>query len=492
MNKLYFVLILFIFSVGSGVSQSPQPLLLTLDEAMAKARTGSVDAEVALNRLRGAWWAYRSYKAELLPEIGFNATLPSYRKQYSAYMNNEGSYGFVPNNYLQMNGELTMSQNIWLTGGSIALTTSLDFYRQLGSGSYNRFMTIPVALTITQPLFGVNHVKWDRRIEPVRYREAKAEFLSETEDVAATAMQLYFSLLMARENMSIALQNSSQAERLYEVAKEKREMGRISKNDLLQMELNLLDANKYLTDCESSLKSNMFQLRTFLGFDENVEITPVIPTEMPSAAIEYSDALERALANNSFAKRMLRRQLEADYEVAKAKGAQREISVFAQFGFTGTDHELPRSYTNLKDNQVVEIGMNIPLVDWGRRKGKVKVAESNRRLVESQVRQEQQQFSQNLFILVERYGNQREQVARARRADEIASQRYATNVETYLIGKISTLDLNDSRVKKDEARREYVNELYLFWNYYYQIRSLTLWDYSAGREIDFNLEMKEL
>ncbi len=76
----------------------------------------------------------------------------------------------------------------------------------------------------------------------------------------------------------------------------------------------------------------------------------------------------------------------------------------------------------------------------------------------------------------------------SRRADEIAARRYAANVETFMIGKISTLDLNDSRVSKDEARREYINELYLFWNYYYQIRSLTLWDFSAGSGIDADFE----
>ena len=62
---------------------------------------------------------------------------------------------------------------------------------------------------------------------------------------------------------------------------------------------------------------------------------------------------------------------------------------------------------------MVEIGFEIPLVDWGRRKGQVKVAESNRKLVESQVRQETQNFRQNLFILVERYGNQLRQLQTA-------------------------------------------------------------------------------
>ena len=482
MNRLILMIILAL-AIGA---EGAQPMQLSLSEAIALARTNSVDAEVALNQLKSAYWGYRSYRAELLPEVTFRGTVPSYRQQYSSYMGSDGNYTFVPNNYLQMQGELSLTQNIWLTGGKVSVNTSLDFYRQLGSGAYNRYMSIPVAITLTQPIFGVNNVKWDRRIEPVRYEEAKARYLSDTEEVATSAIQYYFSLLMARENHAIAMQNLEQAERLYEVAKEKREMGRISRNDLLQMELNLLNAKTDLTDCESTLKSNVFQLCTFLDIDLDTQIEPEIPLDVPDLHIAYDEAYEKAMANNKFAKQMLRYQLEADYQVAQAKGAQREINLFAQIGYTGTDRDISGAYRGLRDNQVVEIGFELPLVDWGRRKGQVKVAESNRRLVESQVRQENMNFSRNLFILVEQYGNQMQQVQTARRADEIAAQRYATNVETFLIGKISTLDLNDSRVKKDEARREYVNELYRFWLYYYQIRSITLWDYQRNAPIEFD------
>lgn len=482
---LVFLFIWLCFEVVRGENTS---LPLTLREAMSRARTHSVEAEVALNQLKSAYWAYRSYKAELLPELSLSATLPAYRKQYSPYMDESGSYMFVANNFLQLNGELSLTQNIWLTGGQLSVNSSLDFYRQLGAGSFNQYMSIPVALTFSQPIFGVNTIKWDRKIEPVRYEEAKAQFLSATENVALLAIQYYFSFLLAKENLSIARQNLESARKLYEVALEKREMGRISKNDLLQMELNLLESRTELTDCNSNYKNSMFRLTTFLDFDEGTEIEAETPVEVPLVEISFSDALEKAEANNSFAKNMLRLQLEADYEVAKAKGAQREINLFAQVGYTGTDHFFAGSYDNLKSNQVVQIGFDIPILDWGRRKGQVKVAESNRKLVESQVREETMNFRQNLFILVERYSNQLQQVQIAKRANEIAQKRYETNEETFLIGKISTLDLNDSRTKKDEARRNYVNELYLFWYYYYQIRSLTLWDYQYSSPIDSDIE----
>ena len=486
--RIILILILICFSCSGVLRAEVSSLPLTLQEAMMRARTNSVDAEVALNQLKSAYWAYRSYRAELLPELSLSATVPAYRKQYSPYMDDNGSYTFVANNYLQLNGELSLTQNIWLTGGQLSVNSSLDFYRQLGNGAFNQFMSIPVALTLSQPIFGVNNIKWDRKIEPVRYAEAKAAFMSATENVALSAIQYYFSFLLAKENFLIARQNLESAEKLYEVAVEKRNMGRISKNDLLQMELNLLDSRTDVTDCESSYKSSMFQLATFLDYDEGTMIEAEVPVDVPFVEINYNDALERAEDNNSFSKNMMRLQLEADYEVARSKGAQREINLFAQVGYTGTDHYFKGSYDNLKSNQVLQIGFEIPLVDWGRRKGQVKVAESNRKLVESQVRQETMNFRQNLFILVERYGNQLQQVQIARRANEIAQRRYETNEQTFLIGKISTLDLNDSRMKKDEARRNYVNELYLFWYYYYQIRSLTLWDYEHSCPIDSDIE----
>ncbi len=461
---------------------------ISLGEAVAVARASSVDAAVALDELRRAYWEYRTYRAELLPEVNFNATLPAYHKQYSSYMDADGSYSFVRNNYLELNGEVAVKQNIWLTGGQLSLTSSIDFLRQFEGKTYNRYMSIPVALTLNQPLFAVNNVKWNRKIEPVRYAEAKAAFLSATEDVALQAINYYFNLLMAMETRDIAAQNLENAAKLYDVAQEKRKIGQISKNDLLQMELNLLDARSDMTDAESDFKSMMFQLRSFLNIDDTVEIVPEIPGVPEQAEVGYADALDRALTRNKFVHNIRRRQLEADYEVARAKGNMRQVSLFVQVGFTGTGTDVSGAYNPLKDNQVVEVGVSVPLLDWGKRRGQVKVARSNRAVVENRIRKEERDFRQDLFILVERFNNQRRQVEIAGRADTIAASRYNTNVQTYMIGRLSTLDLNDSQMSKDEARKAYINQLYLYWYYMYQLRSLTLWDYVAGCGIDADID----
>lgn len=484
--KRYVLVIILV--LGVLVAWADEVRKITLDEAILLARSQSVDAAMALNELKSAYWEYRSYKANLLPEVNFTATLPSYNKRYSAYQQSDGSYTFVRNNNIGMSGELSITQNIWLTGGTLSLNTSLDFLRQVDGNVGNRYMSVPVALTLNQPIFGVNSMKWNRKIEPLRYAEARARFLSETEEVAMLAVQYFFNLLETREKVNIAKQNLANAEKLYEVAQAKRKMGQISENDLLQIELNTLTARQSLTSNESSMKNAMFQLRSFLDIEENVEIEPLMPEEISLDAVNYDEVRTKAMYSNAHAKNIRRRQLEADYAVAKAKGNLRKVNLFAQIGYTGTNNQLAESYRGLKDNQVVEIGISIPILDWGKRKGQVKVAQSNREVVQSRLKKESIDFYQNLFILVERFNNQREQLNLAQRADDIAQRRYNTNVQTFMVGKISTLDLNDSQENKDAARQEYINALFYYWYYYYQIRSITLWDFAGNYSIVADFE----
>ena len=467
-------------------------LRLTLDDCIAMARKQSVDAAVALGELKSAYWQWRSYKADLLPEVSFSATLPSYNKRYTSYQQADGGVSYVRNDYLGMDGSLYISQKIWPTGGTLSVETSLDFLHQSGSGGGNQFMSMPVALTLSQPIFGVNHQKWNRRIEPLRYREAQARFLSDTEGVAMKAISLFFNLILAGEQVGIARQNLQKAEELYKVAQAKREMGTISENDVLQLKLDVLNAHSALTNSESNRQARQFALQSFL--DVEAEIEPIVPA-LPQRGsgegalhLNYDDVLRHALENNAFATTMRRRQLEADYNVASAKANRRSINLYAQLGYTGMAESMGGAYRDLLSKEVVQVGFSVPILDWGKRKGQRKMAESNREIVQGQLRQQAQEFRQDIFILTEQFNNQAEQLRIACEADTIAQKRYNTNIETFKIGSISMLDISDATKAKDEARQNRIAQLHYYWYYYYQLRSITLWDFEKGCDISVDIE----
>ena len=470
----------------SSTLAAEEKMRLTLSECIIMARRQSVEAAMALGELKSAYWQWRSYRADLLPEVSFSATMPSYNKRYTSYQQADGGVSFVRNDYLGLSGSLHISQKIWLTGGSLSVESSLDFLHQSGSGGGNQLMSLPFAITITQPIFGVNHVKWNRRIEPLRYREAKARFLTETEQVAMQAINLFFNLLLAGEQVHIAQQNLATAEKLYEVALAKREMGTISENDVLQMRLNTLTARSSLTNAESSRQSRQFALRSFLDVEADIE--PVVPEDIPQFNLQFEEVLHHALENNAHATTLRRRQLEADYSVATARANRQSINLYAQLGYTGTGSTLGGAYRDLLSKQVVQVGFTVPLLDWGKRKGQRRMAESNREIIQGQVRQQAQEFRQNIFILTEQFNNQLAQLRIAEEADSIARRRYHTNVETFKIGSISTLELSDAQTAKDEARQNRISQLFNFWYYYYQLRSLTLWDFERGENINADFE----
>ena len=487
MRKKNILLVLATFAF-SQILTAQNEREITLNEAIALARTQSVDAAVALNELKTAYWEYRTFRADLLPEVNLTGTLPNYKKSYSSYQNSDGTYGFVRNNYLELSGDLSIDQNIWLTGGKLSLSTSLDYIRQFGGNGKEQFMSVPINLELTQPIFGVNKLKWNRRIEPVRYEEAKAAFISATEEVTRKTITYFFQLLLAKETLATARQNELNAEHLYKVAGAKREMGQISENELLQLKLSALNAKAATTEAVSNLNANMFQLRAFLGMDENTKLEPVVTESAPDIRMEYNEVLSKALERNSFAQNIRRRQLESDYAVATARGDLRSVDLFASVGYTGLDKEFTSAYNHLLDNQIVQVGVKIPILDWGKRRGKVRVAKSNREVVLSKIRQEQMNFNQDIFLLVEHFNNQAQQLSIAKEADIIAQQRYKTSIETFLIGKINTLDLNDAQNSKDQARQKHISELYNYWSYFYQIRSLTLWDFERDTELEVDFE----
>ena len=334
MKRLYTLYIIALLAAVQPAFAS-EPLRLTLQEAVALARTNSVEAQQALAQLRSSYWSYRSYRADLLPEVSLNATLPSYRRSYSTYQESTGAYTYVKNDNLQSNAGLSITQNLWFTGGTLTLTSSLDYMKQLTGDRQQRFMTLPVALRLNQPILGTNSMKWRRRIEPLRYAEAKADFLTATEQVTLQTIRLYFNLLLDRENVLTAKQNLQSTEQLLAAGKVKRKMGQISENELMQLELETLKARSTLTSYESSRRSSMYALRTHLAIEEEVDLEPAEPEMLSDIQLDYGQVLDKALLNHSHALNLRRRQLQADYNVAQARGNMRQINLYAQVGYTG-------------------------------------------------------------------------------------------------------------------------------------------------------------
>jgi outer membrane protein TolC len=480
-NKKGILLIVLSGLLSTGNIVSAQDTIikrLTLNEVIDLAKDQSLQAIMAKHRFRGSYWEYRSHLAKYLPHLSLQTTFPGFNRSLSSYQTQEGNYIFVNNFVNNTTLDLNITQNIGLTGGSIFMRSELQRVDQLGHMDTFSYLSTPVSIGFTQPINGYNPLRWEKKIEPLKYEEAKKTYIDDMESVAIRAVNDFFDLALAQSNVEIANINFQNADTLYKIAQGRYNLGTIAEDELLQMELSHLNAGTDVNRANVNLEVAKFQLRSFLGFNNQVDIELLIPKKIPNVEVEVDKALDLAKNNNPELIRMERQQLEASQAVAQAKSEKGlNADLYASFGLTQSAADISGVYRNPQDQQRVQVGFQIPIVDWGLGKGKYKMAESNQEVVRATVQQDEINFEQQILLKVMQFNLQDDQFLIAAKADTVAQLRYNVAKQRFLIGKIDVLDLNVALQEKDEAKRNYISALHNYWSYFYSIQQMTQFDF---------------
>jgi outer membrane protein len=254
-----------------------------------------------------------------------------------------------------------------------------------------------------------------------------------------------------------------------------------------------LNAETARKEADMNLRDREIRLRSFLGYNENVRLELILPTEIPNLQVDMKEVLDLALQNDPDILTQQINILNAQSNVAQAK-AQKGLTATlnASLGLSQKGSDFYSTLENPSQSQSVNIGFRVPILDWGRGMGNYRMAQSSLELTQVQVKQALTDFQQNLFLDVEQFNLQKNQVEIAALSDTVAQKRYEVTKQRFLIGKIAVLDLNDADSRKDENRRAYVQALQNYWSYFYNIRSLTLFDFITRKplEVDYDKLLK--
>ena len=479
--------VLLLFPIRNSYSQELKRL--TLDDVMKLSEEQSPNALMAKNRFRASYWQYRTFKAEYRPSLTFTGTTPYYSTAFERVWNSTTeTWNYKSTNVMRNLGSLALSQNIGFTGGTISLNSDLTLENDFERDSRN-FITVPISIGLTQPLFRYNSLKWQKKTEPLRYSAAKQNYLSNIEGVHSQAVQYFFSLALAQSNKQIAEMNFANADTLYKIAQGRFDLGTIAENELLELQLTWLNTETQRREAEMILRDREIRLKSFLGFNENVKLELIIPTEIPELQVSPEEVLELARANNP---EILQQQLTvmtAQSSVAQAKAEKGlNANLIASFGTRDQDPDFNLAYAQSNQQQNIRLGVTVPILDWGLGRGRYKMAVSNLELAQVTSDQALVDFEQNLILDVEQFNLQKAQVAVAAKSDTVAMRMYEVTKQRFLIGKIAILELNNADTKKDQNRRQYIQALQNYWSYYYNIRSLALYDFVNRKPLETEFE----
>ena len=369
---------------------------LTLEDAIQIAILQSPDAMMAKHRFRNSYWQYRYFKAEYLPQLTLSGNPFQFQNQQKLIETIDGSYY---SKYKQLYSDLSLGlqQEIGFTGGTISVFTDIGYTKNFVDDTMF-FSASPINISLVQPIFGYNSYKWERKIEPLKYQEAKQNYIETMEDVSITATRYFFSCLLAQINKEMQESNLANNDTLHQIAQGRYNMGTIAENEVLNMELNYLNSLSQLETAKLELENQMFYLKSYLRIKDEYDIELIPPTNVPNLVIDASEAVAEANANRADIISYQRQIMEAEQNLDAAKKNRFSANIAMTFGLDKSSHSIGDVYHDPQNKEVIMLGINVPILDWGKAKGQIKMAESSLELTRTTIEQAEIDFNQGLDI----------------------------------------------------------------------------------------------
>lgn len=479
MNKIctIFLIPILVFTV-LGPSKAQESY--SLEDVIQQAKNQSPFAKQAETRKENRYWQYRFYKSNYNPQLRLNGNFPDYNQDYFQNRLDDGTIRYQQREQTNTSLNLGLEQPIFFTGGTLSVNTGLNRYNDY-LFDIEQYSGTVVNVRLEQPILGFNELLWDRKTEPLRYEESKRSYVEEMESISQEASTRFFTVLDAQINLQLAEYNMANNDTIYKIEQGRYNIGTTTKDKLLQAELQLLQSRQQVTAARINLQNSKLNLRSYIGLKKFDEFALVLPEEIPALRMSAELALEHARQNRADYIAFERRKIEADMEVAQARGQRYQINLVASYGLNNSGDQMTAIYDDPLSQQRINLGFNFPVLDWGRNRARMRTAMANQKLNDYVIAQDEVIFEQEILTQVAQFEVLMSQIEITKKSDEIAQERYVVSQNRYLIGKIDITNLNLALKDKDEAKRAYVNALRDFWKAYYELRRLTLYDFSAGR-----------
>ncbi len=482
-------IVVFICTTGLNAQKRDNRVKLTLANVIELAITQSSSVKYAQNRNVNYYWRWKNFRTSFMPQLILSGTLPDFRQTTTPVTQPDGSIEFKNISQLKAASTLALSQYIPQTGTSIYAATSMYGIQDYNNNSLS-FSGNPFSVGFSQPIFAYNWAKWAKKTEPLVYQEAQRNYIESLEEISLKATSRFFRYLTIQTNFNLASSNLRNSKANLKIAELKQNLGEISENDFSRIKLSVLNAQKALSNAEMDLKNADFELKSYIGLDQDVVLELEIPLNMSLYSVSAEKALAEALANRKETPEFRRRLIDADRGLIKAKRNNGlSATLRGNFGLSNSSSTFGGVYDNPEKQQSVSLGLSIPLMDWGRSKSGVKLAESRRDLIIFDVEKESEDFERGVVVQVEKFNLLEDQIVTASEADKVAKNGYEISLKRFQNGEISITDLNISLSERESAKRDYISSIKNYWESFYLIRILTLYDFELEQKIDYNNPM---
>ena len=471
------------------VAASAQPTVrLDMERAVQLATDSSITADRYRSVFQEAHYAWRSWMAGRKPQISLSST-PLQYEQYMTqrYISDTDNDEYRQQKRLLSSVDLQAKQVMEPWGGSFYASTGLAYLGNYGDYVQHQFATIPVRVGYRQELLGYNPYRWSRQTEPMRLTVAQQQMNYSLEQTGAEAVKRFFALAVAQEQLRMAQEQLQSLDTILAIGNRRFRIASISKAELDILTLQRSLATTTLKTARLSHQKAARSLAVWLGLDELTGLDLIVPSVAPRLTVAVGDAIDQAAQHNPNYLSMELKELEArrDAEQLKRKKGL-NATIDASIGLNQVSNRFERAYRSpLLQNQV-SVNLTLPISDHGKTRHAWLAAQSKAETAARQRQEQRRDIELDIAQTVAEVNQRQSMTDDTRRSLQIAEDAYTAMLQRFIRGQATVNDLSLAQQYWQDARRNQITAMQDFWNSYYHLRQLTLYDFLKHQPITYS------
>jgi outer membrane protein TolC len=406
-------------AVNASSDSSPAPLVLTLPDALARAKANDPQFRSALTDLGIAHQDTVQSRAQLLPNVNYNM---AFNYTQGNFIANSTTPPPTSGRYIANNGV-----HEYIAQGNV--------HQALSPGMWADYRRVAAAEALSR---------------------AKSEIA--TRGLVVTVVQAYYGYVVAQRKYATSQKAAAEADRFLSISQKLQNGGEVAHSDVIKAQIQNQQQQRELRDAQVEMNKSRLDLAVLLfpNFEQNFSVVDDLrlPDPLPSfvevqtAATKSNPDLRVALASL--------RQTDQAVKVAWT-GMLPSLGLDYFYGIDAnqfaTRGPAPDHFRNL--GYAATATLQLPIWNWGSSYSKVKQADLRRQQAHVELSFAQRRLLANLRTFYDEAETARAQLESLSQTAELASDSLRLTTLRYQAGESTVLEVVDAQNTLTLARNAY-------------------------------------
>ena len=404
-------------AVQTSSPDSQAPIVVTLQDALQRARNLDPTYRMALTAAGVAREDHAQSRAALLPSLIYN------------------------NQYLYTQG----------TGLPVAITADT---RYIANNGVHEYISQGNAHEV---ISGFQFADFNRTSAAAAAARANAEVAAR--GLVTTVVKIYYAEVVARRKYANAQSATDEAKRFFELTQKLEQGGEVAHSDVIKAQLTANDAQRALREAQLAMDSTHLELAVLVFPNFNQNFSTVDDLRLPPPLPPMQEIEQQAKAKNPQLYAAMQSARAAGLEVLAAKAAY--LPTLTLDYFYGIDANHFALHSPSAEGLIPNLGysasatLNIPIWNWGATRSKVRQSELRREQVQIELSAAHRKLIADLKSFYAEAEGAKIQLDVLQQSADLAAESVRLTSLRYQAGEATALEVVDAQNSLVSARNNY-------------------------------------